>query len=469
MSLRLHGLRANNYKILKLVDIKFDKNNNLVLFSGSNKQGKSTVLDAIWVALGGNRELPEEPIRKGKEKAEIELELDEFIVKRIIKGTSSSDNKLVVTDKEGNRVNTPQTLLDSLMTKIGLRPRKFAEEDKDTQVEMLMDVVNFKFNDEELKELTDGEINRLIGNNPIEKIDYVEDELVQRRRDVNRDLKKVKSTYENYEDVEEVKEVNVSELVEERDKLQKENQEIENLKDEINEDAETITELQEEADDIAEKIRKLKEKLKNTKEKIKKVEKERDKKADKLRNKEKMFDENKERIEEINKQIKEANEQNKNAQKYKEKLEYKEKLDKLQETSDNYTEKIETVRDYKDKVMEESVFPIEGLSFKNGEVYYQGIPFDQASKTEKLEVGFAVMKANKPDLRVVLIDNGRTIDEEHMEFIKNLAKDDDYLVLMEYMDESEEVGIVIEDGEVKENNYEQESMFEDDFFDQELE
>jgi hypothetical protein len=35
----------------------------------------------------------------------------------------------------------------------------------------------------------------------------------------------------------------------------------------------------------------------------------------------------------------------------------------------------------------------------------------------------------------------------------NLNKGDDFVILMECMDESGEIGIVIEDGEIKKNNY----------------
>jgi len=465
MSLRLQALRANNYRILKLVDIEFDNNDNIVKVTGKNKQGKSTVIDSIWVALGGSREIPNKPVRDGEEEAEIELELDEFIVTRKIK--PNGDNKLIVTDKEGNRVNKPQTLLNSLMTKIGLRPRKFADADKEDQVEMLMEVIDFEFDDEELLNKADDKID-IEGHNPIEKIENAEDSLVKERRDINRDLRKVKNKYESYEDIEPTDEVNVSELVDERDELQAENESILEDKELVEEYTDEVEKLNEEANDIRDEIERLKVKLAGIEDEIEDVEEKRDDVKDRFDEEKDKLEENKDRIEEINNEIKQANEINKKAQQYKEKMEYKEELDELQEISDEYTEEIESVRDYKDEVMEKSEFPIDGLSFEDGEVYYNGIPFDQASATEKLEVGFAVMKANKPDLRVVLVDNGRTIDEENMEFLRKLAEEDDYLVLMEYMDTDEETGIVIENGEVKKNNYKQATMFDDEFFDQGL-
>ena len=49
--MKIVSLEAENYKRLKAVEITPD--GNMVVIGGRNAQGKSSVLDAIWAALGG--------------------------------------------------------------------------------------------------------------------------------------------------------------------------------------------------------------------------------------------------------------------------------------------------------------------------------------------------------------------------------------------------------------------------------
>src|SRR5690242_20109026 len=99
-------LEASNVKRLRAVAIEPD--GSLVVVSGRNGQGKSSVLDAIWMALGGKKAFPRRPVREGAEEATIRLELDELVVERRIKPTG--DTTLAVSSRDGARYNSPQAL-----------------------------------------------------------------------------------------------------------------------------------------------------------------------------------------------------------------------------------------------------------------------------------------------------------------------------------------------------------------------
>ena len=47
-----------------------------MLIAGKNKQGKSSLLRAMSAALGGGKEKPDQPVRKGEKSAQIQVELD---------------------------------------------------------------------------------------------------------------------------------------------------------------------------------------------------------------------------------------------------------------------------------------------------------------------------------------------------------------------------------------------------------
>ena len=73
-------LECENFKILRAVEITTD--GNIVTIGGDNGQGKSSVLDAIWVALKGRGVAPPIPIRKGEEQCRIRVDLGELVISR---------------------------------------------------------------------------------------------------------------------------------------------------------------------------------------------------------------------------------------------------------------------------------------------------------------------------------------------------------------------------------------------------
>src|SRR5688572_19792136 len=94
--MRVVELRAENFKRLKAVRI--NPAAGLQQISGANAQGKSSVLDAVFAALGGASAAPIKPIREGAEKAEVTLDLGDMLVRR---RWTASGSTLQVESKEG--------------------------------------------------------------------------------------------------------------------------------------------------------------------------------------------------------------------------------------------------------------------------------------------------------------------------------------------------------------------------------
>lgn len=145
--MRILNLVAENFKRLQVVEIKPD--GSLIQVQGKNAQGKSSVLDAIWAALGGKKAIPGEPIRRGADEARIELLLGddqktEYVVKRTF--GRGREPQIVVEAPDGARYATPQTLLDGLLGALSFDPLAFARmapKDQAAELQKLVPDVDF--------------------------------------------------------------------------------------------------------------------------------------------------------------------------------------------------------------------------------------------------------------------------------------------------------------------------------------
>ena len=96
--------------------------------------------------------------------------------------------------------------------------------------------------------------------------------------------------------------------------------------------------------------------------------------------------------------------------------------------------------------------PIEGLSFDDSTVTFKGIPIDQLGEAEAIRISTAIAMAANPKLRVIRILHGEALDEDSLAIIAKMAEENDFQVWMAKVDSTGKVGIVMEDGMVKEEN-----------------
>lgn len=119
MAVKITSFEAENVKRIKAVQLT-PTENGLTVIGGRNSQGKTSVLDAIAWALGGNRMKPSKPHRDGSvQDPEIKITLNNgLIVER--KGKNS---ELKVTDPTGKKGS--QAILDGLIGEMALDVPKF--------------------------------------------------------------------------------------------------------------------------------------------------------------------------------------------------------------------------------------------------------------------------------------------------------------------------------------------------------
>ncbi len=172
MSLRIIQLQAENIKRVRAVDISPE--DDVIVLSGMNGEGKTSVLDAIWLALqyaAAKRGNPT-PLRAGTSKGRVTVDLGDYIVTRKFTENGST---LEVRDPSGNPQRSPQKILDGLIGDLSFDPWEFARKTEKEQRQMLADV---------LYSITEGEVD-------LAAFDANHKEAFEKRSDCNREKKRL--------------------------------------------------------------------------------------------------------------------------------------------------------------------------------------------------------------------------------------------------------------------------------------
>ena len=112
------------------------------------------------------------------------------------------------------------------------------------------------------------------------------------------------------------------------------------------------------------------------------------------------------------------------------------------------TDAIDSLDAEKAAAIEAAKIPVKGLTLGDGVVLLNGLPFEQASTMEKIMASAAIGMAQKPDLKVMTIDEASELDSKALAALERLAEQNDFQILFARVDESGSVGFVISDGEV---------------------
>ncbi|MCJ7497780.1 MAG: AAA family ATPase [candidate division Zixibacteria bacterium] len=400
--MRIIRLRVNNVLNLKAIDIRPDKHINKV--SGKNAAGKSNLLETIRFSLLGKRFMPRKPIRKGETKGDVCVELDDYIIN--VKITPNGEYWLV-TDKEGNPVKSPQSLLKDIVGPISFDPLALLDEDPKKLRTVLLELVGVKLDefDAKIKALRD------------------ERTIVGRTRDKSKALLDTCK----YNNDAPKQEVSVSELAAELQKANEANNEIQRVGFDIDEAKESIIRLEAQLKEAREQGSQALEYLKTHTI------------IDTYAITEKMNN-----VEATNRQVRDNAEFTLRERAFeKEKVEY-----------EDLTAKIETLENDKDKALAAAKMPIPGLGVDEEGVTFTDEkhgtqPITQVNKAKRVEIGTAIHMALNPKLRVMFVD-GNAFDDETEAAIETAVRDGDYQLFEEVVDDTSETGIHLVDGTVEE-------------------
>jgi DNA repair ATPase RecN len=414
-------LVAENLKKLKLVEIT-PGDDNMIVLSGKNAQGKSSVIDSIIATLGGKKSKVEAPIRHGEKQAKTVIETEKYIIQKT--WNESGSVSLVVKTQKGVKVSSPQTLLDGFLSMLSFDPTHFMRIDYKEQGQYLLDMLGL--------------------NDQIAEIDNEINNLSEVRKNTKRDLKNAKSVYKTMDiedgptDIKTVDEVN---------------RKIESAKERNTERrriSENISVAQNKIENATTAIHEYETQIEALKKKIENEEKNKEEASKLFESESKALKDigEEEDISEYAREIQTINEQNRKAEARIAKKKQKEIIDTFTNDVNGMTNQIESLRNKKKEILDNAKYPIDGLSYEDGVVIYNNKPIQDASSSEQLRISVAIAMALNPELKILMIKDASILDSDSMKVLEDMVKENGYQAWIEVVDESGEVGFVLEDGNI---------------------
>jgi predicted ATP-dependent endonuclease of OLD family len=402
--MKITKLQASNFK--RLVAVEITPEGNLVAITGKNGMGKSSVLDAITVALAGVRMMPDKPIRDGEGQARIVLDTDEYtITRKLTLGRAS----LEIKPKTGKALNeTPQAFLDRIVGAIAFDPLAFSQMKDKNQRETLLSVLGLNLDEHDTK------IERLRN----ERKDMMAD---KKRAD---DLVSRSSMSTGVPD----QEVSITDLSEKLAAGHAINARMYGLETQCSGKQAGIAERRQRIAQMEKEIETLSAQSEAIVGQFRQMQ---------------AVD-----MSELSKQLAGAEETNRKVRANQAYRAAEQAASQLAiKVNDKYQE-IQQAEADKSNAIGSAKLPVKGLGIDANGLTLDGIPFRQVNHAKRLEVSMAVAMAMNPELRVMLI-NGNGLDKEMLATITRMAEERDYQVWMEITtDEGQGFGIEIVDGMV---------------------
>lgn len=412
MSIKINQLEIENVKRIKAVKIE-PKETGLTIIGGNNNQGKTSVLDAIAWALGGEKYKPSQVVRKG---SVVPPNLHLVMSNGLVVERKGKNSTLKVTDPNGKKAG--QQLLNEFIEQLALDLPKFMNASGKEKADVLLQIIG-------------------VGPQLIE-LDQKEKELYQERLYVGRTAdQKAKFAKEMtyYDDV--PKElISPSELIKQQQEILARNGENERKRS-------AAVALNAERNRLAEKVNALKEELERYQAQLIKVDHDMNiayKTAEELHDESTAeLEASIANIDEINRKIR--------ANLDKEKVE-----DDAREYLANYeklTGQIENIRQKRTALLDAAELPLAGLSVKDGELIYNGQKWDNMSGSDQLKVSTAIVRKLNPNCGFVLLDKLEQMDMQTLEAFGQWLEGEGLQAIATRVSTGDECSIIIEDGYIK--------------------
>lgn len=402
---KINELLIENVKRVKAVQFE-PSIDGLTIIGGRNGQGKTSVLDAIAWALGGNNYKPSVPERDGAlVPPNLHIELSNgLIVER--KGKNST---LKVTDPNGNK--SGQQLLNEFVSTLALDLPKFINgSDKDKA-------------DSLLKILGIGDV--------LAQLDVKENQLYAQRTEVGRIADRKKKAADEmpmYPNVPK-EPVSATELIKQQQEILARNGENERKRQDAARYEQMLAEAQIAFDEAKAALQKAEQDCLTAR-----------KSAEDLHDESTAeLEKNLAEIEALNIKIR--------ANSTKEAAEVE--ANNLQQEYDGLTEQIESVREERNKLLNSAELPLPGLSVKDGKLIYNNMPWDGMSGSDQLKVATAIVRKLNPQCGFVLMDKLEQMDLETLQEFGVWLKQEGLQVIATRVSTGNECSIIIEDGMVK--------------------
>lgn len=423
MSVKINSLELENVKRVKAVKLE-PAQSGLTIVGGRNGQGKTSVLDAISWALGGNRLKPSQPHREGSATDPyLHVELTNgLIVER--KGKTSA---LKVIDPAGNK--SGQNLLDQFIEALALDLPKFMESTSKEKAQTLLQIIG-------------------VGDYLFE-LEAKEEKLFNQRTSIGQMERQKRGAVEEMEFYPDApsEPVSAAELIQQQQEILARNGENQRKREHTDELAHELEKIKTEA---AEHDRRTNELYEKWQEALGKqsglamaIDKAKRELSDARKTAAELQDESTAAIEASIAAIDETNAKVRtNAARA---MAMKD-ADKLKEQYEDLTREIESIRSDKMALLADAKLPLDGLTVEKGELVYNGNAWDCMSGSDQLRVATAIVRALKPECGFVLVDKLEQFDPQTLQEFGSWAESQDLQIIGTRVSTGDECSIVIEDG-----------------------
>lgn len=406
--IKITSLELENVKRVSVVQIE-PTENGLTIIGGDNAQGKTSILDGICFALGGEKYRPSK-LQKDESLAEpyIKLTLSNgLIVER--KGKNAS---LKVVDPTGAKAG--QSLLDSFISEFALNLPKFMQATSADKAKVLLQILGI---DQELA--------------VIEKEEQAAyNERTIQGRIADQKEKYAKEMPEYHHDVPDMP-ITAAELIEQQQELLLKNAETRKIKDNLELNKKKTSDLVEEKVRILKRLAEINSLLDDLHKSIETAQ------TTKLV----IYP-----TTEIEKQIADIEETN---AKIRENLNKKKAIEDAKDARtecDKLTAKVEAVREKRKALLSSAKMPLPGLSVENGELVLNGKNWDCMSSSEQMKAATAIIKALNPLCGFLLLDKLECMDIKTLTEFNIWLKGENLQAIATRVSKGEECSIIIEDG-----------------------
>lgn len=409
--MKINTLELENVKRIKAVKLE-PAANGLTIIGGDNNQGKTSVLDAIAWALGGNKYKPSMPTREGAlVPPYIHIELDNGIVVE----RAGKNSALKVTDTKGNKAG--QTLLNEFVSQLALDLPAFLRANDKEKADTLLQIIGVK--------------------DQLTKLEEQEKRLYYQRTEVGRIRDTKRKAVQNMEEYPGAPKEPISalDLIQEQQAILAKNGENQRKRMQV-------SQMESEQAALAGQIDMLQRRLVELQERKGKLDKDLETGRKTV---EQLHDESTAEIESSLAHIESINTQ---IRKNQEKAAAAQEAETYAKQYENLTAQVEHVRKQKKDLLQGAQLPLPELSVEDGKLTYKGVPWDGMSGSDQLKVATAIVRKLNPKCGFVLMDKLEQMDLTTLKDFGTWLEQEGLQVIATRVAKGDECSVIIEDGMV---------------------
>lgn len=409
MSITISTLELENVKRIKAVSMT-PSATGLTVIGGKNNQGKTSVLDAIAWALGGNKFRPSDPARDG---SLVPPHLKVTLSNGIVVERRGKNSDLKVTDPAGNLAG--QALLDSFISAFALDLPKFMNANAKEKADTLLRILGIG--------------DQLFLLEKEEAALYNERTVVGRTADAK---KKYADGLTSYDGVPE-EPVSAAELIRQQQEILTRNAQRIQWK----RDYDAILDEQNRVDDMIETAKQRLRELQQRAAELETAAKQAAKSPAEMQA---------ESTAALEEQLRDVEEINRKVNENRRKLLAEDEAAAYRDQYDELTRRIEEKRQQKTDLLNGAQLPLPGLSVQDGELTYHGHKWDGMSGSEQLRVAAAIVRKLTPECGFVLLDKLEQMDTDTLRDFGAWLEGEGLQAIATRVSTGSECSVIIEDG-----------------------